>query len=180
MKIAVISDTHGSFAAWENCFPFLGGIDMLVHCGDLYYIGPRNPQSGDFSPGKLADAFNSLGIPFIVARGNCDAEIDSTVSQFPICHPYAFFIANGKRILVSHGHVFTMSRYVDLARRWHIDIALSGHTHLAGIESIENCIFANPGSLAFPKNFPGICFISENEIELFDVSSGRTTCKASL
>ena len=103
MKIGVMSDTHGHelrFAkAVEKIFP---DADLIMHAGDVLYHGPRNPMLEDYNPLNLANRINELKIPIIIARGNCDSDVDQNVINVPIQSPYAYVFAFGKRIVMTH------------------------------------------------------------------------------
>ena len=47
MKIGVISDTHGSLAAWKTAYEkYLKDTDLILHCGDVLYHGPQPATNG--------------------------------------------------------------------------------------------------------------------------------------
>ena len=56
--------------------------DKIILLGDLYYHGPRNDLSQEYNPMKVAQMLNSLKDKLLVVRGNCDAEVDETISEF--------------------------------------------------------------------------------------------------
>ncbi|MCM8763932.1 MAG: phosphodiesterase [Candidatus Omnitrophica bacterium] len=173
MAALVISDTHGSVGGWEKVKKYLSGdIDCLFHAGDVYYFGPRNSIPEGHSPGLLSSALNSLNIPLICSKGNCDSDVDQLVSMFPLCSPFAFAFIYGKTILVTHGHHYTQEQLLNLATQWKADIVVTGHTHIARLEKIGNVVFLNPGSCALPKNFPGIGVVDDSSVELLDLRDG--------
>ena len=44
MLLGVLSDTHGSVTAWEKAVAWpLAASDVIVHGGDIFYHGTRNP-----------------------------------------------------------------------------------------------------------------------------------------
>lgn len=42
----------------------------------------------------------------IAIRGNCDSEVDQMLLDFPILADYALVADNGKRLFLTHGHVY--------------------------------------------------------------------------
>ncbi|MCM8815506.1 MAG: phosphodiesterase [Candidatus Omnitrophica bacterium] len=173
MAILVISDTHGSVDAWEKIKKYINkNVDCLVHAGDIYYFGPRNPVPEGHAPGMLSTELNSLNIPLICAKGNCDSDVDQLVSSFPLCYPFAFVFIYGKGILVTHGHYYSQDELLNLAKKWKLDLVITGHTHIARLEKLNGIVFLNPGSCALPKNFPGIGLVNNNSVELINLLDG--------
>lgn len=151
MKIGVISDTHGSLTAWNQvsqaCF---NDIDLILHCGDILYHGPRNPLPEGYDPAGLANALNQSSKPIIFAKGNCDAEVDQLLINYPIEAPYTHLVTPTYRILVHHGHQQTLPDNI-----YHqYQLIITGHTHLPGIRREGAVTFLNPGSPSLPKNEP--------------------------
>ena len=106
MKIGIISDTHGSAGCWAMVYNnFFCKTDLIFHAGDVLYHGPRNRMTDDYRPSKLAEAITQCPVPIIASRGNCDSEVDAAVLGIPLAAPYAFAFVNGKRIVVTHGHL---------------------------------------------------------------------------
>lgn len=170
MSALVISDTHGSIGAWDKIKKYITkDIDCLFHAGDIYYFGPRNPLPEKHAPGTLATQLNSLTIPVICSKGNCDSDVDQLVSNFPLCSPFAFAFIYGRKIFITHGDRYSQEELLNLSKQWKIDIVISGHTHIAKLEDVDGVIFINPGSCALPKNFPGAGLIRENSVELFNL-----------
>ena len=109
MKLLVISDIHGSLhyasqipLIWERENP-----DKLVLLGDLYYHGPRNPLTEEYKPMKVAEILNEFKDSLIAIRGNCDAEVDQMISDFPL-QDYVKEEINGKIIYFTHGHHYNL------------------------------------------------------------------------
>lgn len=86
MKYLIASDIHGS-AFW--CRKLLTRYeaeqaDGLWLLGDLLYHGPRNDLPEEYSPKKVIAMLNPLKDKMVCVRGNCDAEVDQMVLEFPI------------------------------------------------------------------------------------------------
>lgn len=152
MKVGVLSDTHGDVQSFRRAFEGpLAGVELVLHAGDVLYHGPRNPMADGYDPPALADALNSLGVPLIIAKGNCDAEVDQLVLDVPIEAPYAHIYACGLRIVVNHGDRWTDEEAVELMTRWGVDLFISGHTHVPKLQRYESLLWLNPGSPSLPK-----------------------------
>ena len=86
MKYLIASDIHGS-AFW--CHKLLERFvaeqaDGLWLLGDVLYHGPRNDLPEEYSPKKVIAMLNPLSSQIVCVRGNCDAEVDQMVLDFPI------------------------------------------------------------------------------------------------
>ncbi|HOQ81956.1 MAG TPA: phosphodiesterase [bacterium] len=181
MKIIIISDTHGSVGVWDKIKGYIDSdTTCIIHAGDLYSFGPRNPLPEGYDPGTLANQLNSIAVPLICSKGNCDSDVDQTISNFPLCNPFAFIFYDGLRIFITHGHLFNKEQLICLSKQWSIDLVVSGHTHVAGLESIGNTVFFNPGSCALPKNFPGIGLLYNRCLELYNLNDNSLVNKITL
>lgn len=150
MKWMIASDIHGS-AHW--CGRMLErfdreGAERLVLLGDLLYHGPRNPLPEGYAPMEVAALLNARRDHILAVRGNCDAEIDQMVLDFPMMADYALLDGGAFCVFVTHGHLFNSSALPPLAKG---GILLHGHTHVPAREQQESHIYLNPGSVALPK-----------------------------
>ena len=161
MKYLIASDIHGS-AYWTD--RLVSAIDReqpdrIVLLGDLLYHGPRNDLPRDYAPKRVIPALNALADRIIAVRGNCDAEVDQMVLDFPIMSDYAtLFDENGRELFLTHGHVFGagMHNSVDHAPALPEGSALVyGHTHVKVNEesaAYPGLWLFNPGSVSIPKD----------------------------
>ena len=137
-KIGVLSDTHGSFPAWQKALALFGPeVRTVLHAGDVLYHGPRNSIPGGYTPADLLEAINGFqrdGGRVLLAEGNCDAAVDRMVLD-PEMEKYVSLVWRGKKILMMHG----------------VDLAISGHTHVGSLVREGGVIFLNPGSTTIPK-----------------------------
>ncbi len=173
MKIGVVSDTHGSVLGWEKAWEILKNTDIIIHCGDLFNHGPGNPIPEKYSPRELLNIFNNLNIPLLISKGNCDSEVDQAFLNIPLAFPFLFYQINDLRILISHGHIFKKDEWIEIGKKWKIDILISGHTHIPVIEKVENITILNPGSPSIPKEKTPTCAkinLDEKLITIFDLS----------
>ena len=175
-KICVMSDTHGSFPAWNAALSRTGG-EMVLHAGDLLYHGPRNMIPNGYTPADLATAmeeYTEKGGQLFVSRGNCDADVDIMIlgTAGAFVRDFQSLEWNGKRIFMMHGDNYPLFRQTALDNN--VALAISGHTHLAGIVREKNTVFLNPGSTTLPKSQdgPSAALLTENEIKIISLNSG--------
>ena len=149
MKLLVVSDIHGS-AYYAEKIPEIferEKADKIIVLGDLYYHGPRNPLTKDYSPMKVAEILNSLKDRLEVIKGNCDAEVDEMISEFKF-KEHLLLEVNNMKIYFTHGHKNNMDNLPDEQ----IDMMVYGHFHTGFIVKKDGIIFANPGSISLPKD----------------------------
>ncbi|MBC7288315.1 MAG: phosphodiesterase, partial [Armatimonadetes bacterium] len=127
MIIGVISDTHGNLAGWQRAWELaLSEADIIIHCGDLLYHGPKFQPVQGYDPRGLAEALNSCGKPVLVARGNADSDVDQLVVEVPIQQPYLLAVVEGIRLLATHGHLLPAEELRSQASRWGVQVLLTG------------------------------------------------------
>lgn len=179
MKIGIIADTHGNLAGWEQALKIIGDSELIFHCGDLLYHGPRFEPSAGYAPRALAEAFNACMVPIIFVRGNGDSEVDALFVQAPIQSPYAFVQMEGVRFLATHGHHEPLEKTVELARKWRIDYLLTAHLHVPSVTRYEGLVHINPGTVTYPlaeeKRLaqPTCAAIVEGKVKVWAVETGE-------
>lgn len=150
MKWFIASDIHGSeFYAKKMVEAYKKeGADRMLLLGDLLYHGPRNDLPKDYAPKAVIALLNELKDEILCVRGNCEAEVDQMVLDFPVMAEYAI-IENGKNIIfATHGHKFNEKVLPPLKKG---DVLLCGHTHVSKCEEVGNIMYMNPGSVSIPK-----------------------------
>ena len=151
MKLLIASDIHGS-AYW--CGRLCEEIekenpDRVILLGDLLYHGPRNDLPRDYAPKKVIPMLSALAEKIIAVRGNCEAEVDQMVLDFPIMADYAVLTEGERLIYATHGHVYNTAHLPPLQSG---DILLHGHTHVPAWQAFgEGNLYLNPGSVSLPK-----------------------------
>ena len=151
MKYFIASDIHGSA---YYCKKMLEAYDReqaekMVLLGDILYHGPRNDLPRAYAPKEVISLLNDRREEILAVRGNCDAEVDQMVLQFPIMADYAVIqLEKGPQIYLSHGHVYHEKDLPPIKRG---DVFLHGHTHVLRAEQKDGIIFLNPGSVSIPK-----------------------------
>ena len=111
MKLMFASDIHGSRSACEavlNAYK-AEGAERLILLGDLLYHGPRNNLPDEYDPKGVIALLNGVKNELFCVRGNCDAEVDQMVLQFPIMADYALFDLDGRTAFITHGHLFNLA-----------------------------------------------------------------------
>ena len=147
MKLFIASDIHGSAHYTSLMLEAFKkeGADRLVLLGDILYHGPRNDLPEDYSPKKVSVLLNEFAKYIISVRGNCEAEVDSLMLDFPVTADYAYIFDGDKALYFSHGHR-TVPKMPEGACH------LTGHTHIPHDYVEDGVRFINPGSISIPKN----------------------------
>jgi len=179
MKIGIISDTHGHAERYKLAFDkFFADADLIIHAGDVLYHGPRNPMLEDYNPAKLAEIINNSPVPVVIAKGNCDSEVDAMVLEGPVQSPYAYVMVDGLRIVTTHGHtVETEAAKEEMAKHLRADVFITGHVHTTVLEKRGRTIFLNPGSPSLSKRGDKKCtaaLLTDEKIDIYDIDSGET------
>lgn len=180
MKLLIASDIHGDIAAAEQIVKAYheSGAERLLLLGDLLYHGPRNDLPKDYAPKKVIALLNGIKDDILCVRGNCEAEVDQMVLEFPVLADYAFVEADGVRMFVTHGHKYNLSSLPPLKNG---DVLLHGHTHVSAAERFGNDnLYINPGSASMPKeNTPkGYVIFDGGEFCFIDIDSGKEYMRA--
>ena len=151
MKLMIASDLHGSLTYSEQMFQRYEEEkpEKLILLGDLLYHGARNDLPEGYSTKGLTALLNSYQDVIMAVRGNCDAEIDQTVLQFPIMADYLEMYVDGHRFVITHGHVFNEDSMIPHNPG---TVLLHGHTHLKILENRGDFYYVNPGSVSIPKD----------------------------
>ena len=153
MKYLIASDLHGSAEYVGRLMEALGREepDTLLLLGDLLYHGPRNALPEDYDTRRCIAMLNSVPCDILAVRGNCDAEVDQMVLDFPIMSDYIFLDDAQPRLFLTHGHLYDPIE--NLPPIGPGDVMLSGHTHVpASFRNDAGVWFLNPGSVSIPKN----------------------------
>ena len=151
MKIVFMSDIHGVPSALESALAAADslGFDRLVLLGDLLYHGPRNGVPDFYDPVKVAAMLNARKDRIVAVRGNCDAEVDQMMFEFPMMSDYAVLDAGAEKFFLTHGHLWNEYRLPPLGMGM---VLAHGHTHISEIKKLECGItIFNPGSVSLSK-----------------------------
>lgn len=159
MKWMIASDIHGSAYYCRLLLERFArdGADRLLLLGDLLYHGPRNDLPRDYDTRETARLLNGCAERILAVRGNCDAEVDQMVLDFPVLSDSAALDFDGRFVFASHGHVWCAHNPPQIARG---GIVLGGHTHVPECRETDNAVFLNPGSVSIPKEASPHSYIS--------------------
>ena len=165
MKWLIASDIHGSA---EYCEKLIKAYkkekaEKLIILGDVLYHGPRNDLPCEYAPKSVISMLNDLKDEILCVRGNCDAEVDQMVLDFPIMAEYALLPIGDRTVFITHGHKFNTKTPPPLKSG---DILLHGHTHVPKCEEFgDGLLYLNPGSTSIPKenSAHGYMTFSDNE-----------------
>lgn len=151
MKWMIASDLHGSAYYCRKMLEAFEreGADRLFLLGDLLYHGPRNDLPREYAPKEVIPLLNEKREKLLCVRGNCDAEVDQMVLEFPVLADYAVLPVGQRLIYATHGHIYHVKNLPPLAPG---DVLLHGHTHVpAWTEFGQGNLYLNPGSVSIPK-----------------------------
>ena len=151
MKIVFMSDIHGVPSALNAALSAAEalGYDRLVLLGDLLYHGPRNGVPNFYDPVEVAKMLNGLKDRIVAVRGNCDAEVDQMMFDFPMMSDYAVLDAGKETFFLTHGHLWNEECLPPLGMG---SVLAHGHTHVPELKRLEcGLTIFNPGSVALPK-----------------------------
>lgn len=173
MKWMIASDLHGSAYYCRKMLEAFEreGADRLFLLGDLLYHGPRNDLPREYAPKEVIPLLNGKKEKLLCVRGNCDAEVDQMVLEFPVLADYAVLPVGRRLIYATHGHIYHVKNLPPLAPG---DVLLHGHTHVpAWTEFGQGNLYLNPGSVSIPKeNSPhSYMILEENTMQWKELES---------
>ena len=149
-NLLVVSDIHGALSGAQAIIEAMKAHDVkrILCLGDILYHGPRNDLPEDYAPKKVIEIMNALSDQIIAVRGNCEAEVDQMVLDFPVMADYNVLFFEDHQIYMSHGHVYGPDR---LPSKKKGIMFLSGHTHVPTAYEKDGILLCNPGSVSLPK-----------------------------
>lgn len=150
MKLMIASDIHGSAYYCRQLMERYKEekADKLLLLGDLLYHGPRNDLPKEYQPKEVIRMLNEVKDEILCVRGNCEAEVDQMVLQFPCMADYIMLYIDGVTIFATHGHIYNENNLPPLKKG---DILLHGHTHVQANRAVGDVTYINPGSVSIPK-----------------------------
>ena len=151
MKWMIASDIHGSA---YYCRKLLEAYktekaERLLLLGDILYHGPRNDLPEGYAPKEVAAMLNAISDKLLCVRGNCEAEGDQMMLDFPVMAEYCILYDGAHEIFATHGHKYGKDNPPKLPAG---SILLCGHTHVTADEDCGSFRYLNPGSVSIPKN----------------------------
>ena len=153
MKWLIASDIHGSslycrrlLEAWDR-----ERADRMLLLGDVLYHGPRNDLPEGYAPKEVIALLNARKNAIYCVRGNCEAEVDQMVLEFPVMADYLLLPVGEKCIYATHGH-----------------------THIPVCREHEDYVYCNPGSVSIPKeNSPRSYMVMEDGLFTWKTLEGE-------
>lgn len=175
MKVLFFSDVHGSpeslrllLRRAEEWKP-----DLFVLLGDVLYHGPRNPLRPDYAPQEAAGLLNPLRDRILAVRGNCDAEVDQLLLEFPVMSDSSLLFADGRKFFLTHGHLWSPEKLPPVAGD---SVFAFGHIHQPVLERLACGVTVfNPGSISLPKGGHPASFgcFSEDMLRILNLETGE-------
>lgn len=147
----IASDLHGSAYYTDELVDAFHReqADHLILLGDILYHGPRNALPMGYDPKKVIEQLNPLADKITCVRGNCDAEVDQMVLNFPLMADYDTLMVGDQKLVLTHGHLFDTPKAPPVQEG---DVVLQGHTHVPLCEHQPGGWWLlNPGSVSIPK-----------------------------
>ena len=139
MKWLIASDLHGSA---YYCRRLLRAFEREK--ADRMLLLPEG-----YAPKEVFAMLNEHKADILCVRGNCEADIDQAVLEFPILADYALLAFGPRMIFATHGHLYNTEHLPPLHEG---DVLLHGHTHVSVLEDHGSFVYMNPGSLSLPKD----------------------------
>lgn len=174
MKWLIASDIHGSAYYCARLLERFESerADKLLLLGDILYHGPRNDLPRDYDTRETARLLNEYSGNIAAIRGNCDADVDQMLLEFPILSDHALLALDTALIFATHGHIYDAHNPPKLA---HGGILLCGHTHVPACKETNGILYLNPGSASIPKEAsPHSYMVYENGVFTWEDISGGT------
>ena len=139
-----------------------GTLTSIEEWGKRRLAYPINDLPEGYAPKEVLAMLNERKDRIFCVRGNCDAEVDQMVLQFPIMADYALFDLDGRTAFITHGHLFNLD---NLPPHKPGDLLIHGHTHVLTVQEKDGMTYINPGSAALPKeDHPKSYMIYENGV----------------
>ena len=115
MKWLIAADLHGSALYTKKLLEAFEreGAGRLLLLGDLLYHGPRNDLPQGYAPKEVMALLNPLAAHIHCVRGNCEAEVDQMVLDFPVLSESCLLDAAGRLLYatpVSYTHLDVYKR----------------------------------------------------------------------
>lgn len=150
MKLFIASDIHGSAFYCQQMIEAFNreNADKLLLLGDILYHGPRNDLPKGYAPKKVIDMLNPIADRILCVRGNCEAEVDQMVLDFPCMADYLLLEVNGITLFATHGHHYNPDTPPKTKEKY---VLLNGHTHVPACRDCGSFLYMNPGSVSIPK-----------------------------
>lgn len=169
MKLLIASDIHGSAYYCRKLLEVYEqeGAKKMILLGDILYHGPRNDLPREYAPKEVIRMLNEKKNEIYAVRGNCEAEVDQMVLEFPVLADYMLLFCGDRTIYATHGHVYNEKNLPPMKSG---DVLLHGHTHVLRAEAKGDILIWNPGSVSIPKegNPPTYAMLEDGIFQIRD------------
>lgn len=150
MNWLIISDIHGSVETLKKALHYFQSeaCGRLIILGDILYHGPRNPIPQGYNPQAVVALLNEMKEQIIAVRGNCEAEVDQMLLDFPCMADYSQLFDQDIPFFLTHGHIYSEQHLPSLPSG---SVFMQGHTHLWTLKRQDQTVICNPGSITLSK-----------------------------
>ena len=173
MNVWIASDIHGSALYCRKLLDLMEqqGWDRLVLLGDLLYHGPRNDLPEGYDPKQVFAMLNERKDRILCVHGNCDAEVDQMVLDFPIGADFRVEDLCGRRLFFTHGHHCNVDQRPSAELLDGAGYVVYGHFHVPMKQQADGVWYLNPGSVSIPKegSWHGCIRMTEDAIQWLDL-----------
>lgn len=173
MKLLFASDLHGSAYYAEKLEELIRNEapDKTVLLGDLLYHGPRNDLPAGYDPKAVFAMLNERKDRILCVHGNCDAEVDQMVLEFPIEADFRVEDLCGRRLFLTHGHHFNVDQRPSQTLLDGAGYVVYGHFHVPMRRLEDGVWYWNPGSVSIPKenSWHGCMRMTEDAVQWLDL-----------
>lgn len=169
MKIAFMSDSHGSLHYFQKTLDLIGDYDYLIHCGDLLPISSRQIERG-YDPEGLAKLVSTLKNIYFI-EGNGDFYSQSLLPEINF-HKELFLTLGNYNIYATHGHLMSRMSMLMKAESKGAHILSYGHSHIKELDSYGDLLVLNPGSISLPRDgSPSYAILEKNTVSIYEIES---------
>lgn len=161
MKYMIISDIHGGIYELNKVLE----IYSKEHCSKLLILGDLFNYGFNLNREDVVNRLNLMKDNIIAVSGNCDNNISDILFDMPYINKITL---NNKVITLTHGHLYSK----DYLSNLDTDIILTGHSHVANIEIINDKLFINPGSISKSRRGENsFVIIDENNVTIRNLNN---------
>ena len=169
MKIIFLSDIHGIYNNLNIIDRVIQDkkIDKVVVLGDLYYFGD-NYSNSLINNLEVKNFLIKYRDKLICMKGNCDSNLVVKLSEFPIHSDISKINVDDLVIYITHGNQYSLKRGSKFAIN---GILVYGHEHIPYIETREDMVYINVGSISLPrKGLPTYMIYENRKFIIYDIN----------
>jgi putative phosphoesterase len=157
MKIAILSDLHDNYAAWQIINRILKKerLKTMFFCGDLAAPSMLVKMIEEFE-GKIHMVFGN------VADRELEKKIGDESDKVTHYGDQAEFELEGKKIALIH----FPEKAKELAESGRYDLVCFGHNHIKSLDKLGKTILLNPGTAGGMFQYPTFAVIDLSNMEV--------------